>query len=98
VDTIGWFVATLHDRIGHDKTAALLEEPAGRVVMDVVPPALSALVEALDVWTHEFVEVDQLPGECGWSEDGCHWDCRLGWSHPVHRTAARVLTGAREDR
>jgi hypothetical protein len=29
VDTIGWFIATLHQLIGHDKTAAVIGEPAG---------------------------------------------------------------------
>jgi hypothetical protein len=27
MDPIGWFIATLHQVLGHDKAAALLEQP-----------------------------------------------------------------------
>lgn len=29
MDGIGWFIATLHGLLGHDKTAAFLGQPAG---------------------------------------------------------------------
>lgn len=29
MDTIGWFIATLHQLIGHDKTAAVIGASAG---------------------------------------------------------------------
>ena len=29
LDTISWFICTLHDAIGHDATAAFLGEPIG---------------------------------------------------------------------
>ena len=29
MDTIGWFIATLHEMIGHDKTAAVIGQPPG---------------------------------------------------------------------
>lgn len=29
LDILDWFIATLHQMIGHDKTAAVLAQPAG---------------------------------------------------------------------
>jgi hypothetical protein len=29
MDTIGWFIATLHNLLGHDKAAAAMGVPAG---------------------------------------------------------------------
>ena len=29
MDTIGWYVATMHSLIGHDKTAAFIGQPSG---------------------------------------------------------------------
>ena len=29
MDPIGWYIATLHSLLGHDKTAAVLGQPAG---------------------------------------------------------------------
>lgn len=29
MDTIGWFIATLHDLIGHDQAAAVIGVPSG---------------------------------------------------------------------
>ncbi len=29
MDTIGWFIATTHGLLGHDKTAAILGQPPG---------------------------------------------------------------------
>jgi hypothetical protein len=29
LDTIGWFIATLHGQLGHDKGAAVLGQPPG---------------------------------------------------------------------
>lgn len=29
MDTIGWFITTLHEMIGHDKTAAVIGQPPG---------------------------------------------------------------------
>jgi hypothetical protein len=29
LDIFGWFIATMHDLIGHDKTAAFIDQPAG---------------------------------------------------------------------
>lgn len=29
MDPIGWFIASLHQLIGHDKTAAVINEPPG---------------------------------------------------------------------
>lgn len=29
LDVIGWFLATTHQMLGHDKTAALIGQPAG---------------------------------------------------------------------
>jgi len=29
VDSIGWFIATLHDLIGHDQAAAFIGQPPG---------------------------------------------------------------------
>jgi hypothetical protein len=29
LDTIGWFIATLHSQLGHDKAAAVIGQPPG---------------------------------------------------------------------
>lgn len=29
MDSIGWYIATLHSLLGHDKAAAVLGQPAG---------------------------------------------------------------------
>lgn len=55
LDVLGWFIATLHELIGHDKAAAVIGQPPGDKAACLIcvyerertPEAKAAVIEAL---------------------------------------------------